>query len=350
MNMDETDFILTEAELASAQRELRLVSTELGVKPGAQATPVVVLDTVDPHERDRFTWMMQTLASPAKRVIFHYALGDDSFARSVVAWGEPGNGDVATMAQTGTLLRFGTRTGEDLALLAGNALAGDAGLRETVLSLGMSSAGLLTWLAAVEHLQALKLSAMLGHHAPEHLFNRAEIEARLAGATDEDFRWPLMFLDKVLPGELPSSLIGTDLDRGFFELEELGLVEDAGGGIWETTPQGDWLTCEMLSSVSKVGCGIAAYGPDGTIGYRTMMFVRTPRHVLLHMIDGNESVVAALSADGLSRFLNDVFADPDSHEPSTAPSVRYCSSCGTAVRADDRFCSQCGAASPGGAL
>ena len=348
MNMDENDFILTEAEAAAAQQELDLSPTGLGLKPHPELTPAAVAMAVPPEERERFTWMMQTLTVPAKRVLFHYTVGDESLTRSVVAWGHPDTVDVATMAQTGTLLRFGTRTADDLALVAADVLAIDAGVHDSVLGLTMSASGLLTWLAIVEHLQALKLSAMLGHHASEHFFNRTEVEARLASAVDEDFRWPLMFFTKVLPADEAEAFGGIDIETGLSDLEALELIEAAGGGIWETTPQGEWLASEITSSVSKMGCGVAAYRPDGTVGYRSTMFVRSPLHVLLFIVDGDDSVIAAVSADRVVEFLDDVFASPLSDRSPNTPAAGFCPACGAALRSGDRFCAKCGAPVSGG--
>lgn len=342
MNMDENDFILTEAEIASAQRELGLEPSELGLNLRADPSPAAVLDAVQPGERRRFDWTMETLLTPAKRVLFNYSVGNESLTRSVVAWDHSDAGKVVTLALSGAMLRIGTRTAEELTLLSANVLGVEAGVKETPLSLGMSPAGLLTWLALVEQLQALELSAMLRHHTPMRIFNRADLEARLAGAIEEDFRWPLMFFTKVLPGDLPAAFTAADVDRGIDELAALELVEASGNGVWEMTPQGDWLMDEMLASVSKVGCGIAAYLSDGTIGYRTLMFVRTPRHVILHLIEGDECVIATVSEGGLERFLADVFAESDMDDVPTPPDPSFCAKCGNAVYAGDRFCAKCG--------
>ena len=347
--MDENDFILTEAEVAAAQRDLDLTPTDLGLSPRAEPPSVATAVTVPSEERNRFRWMMEALADPAKRVLFHYAVGDESLTRSVAAWGRPDSGDVATMAQTGTLLRFGTRTGTDLALVASDVLAIDADVREYVLGLTMSDSALLTWLGIVEHLQAQRLSAMLGHYAPEHFFDRAAVDARLAGSVDEDFRWPLMFFTKVLPNDDVASF-GGSFDAAIGDLEALELVEAAGGGVWEVTPQGVWLANEVLSAVSKVGCGVAVRLPDGTVGYRTMMFVRSPLHVLLFMIDGSESVLAAVSADRVVQFLGEVFASPDPGAATVSTSAGFCSACGAELQRGDRFCANCGAPAPGGGL
>jgi hypothetical protein len=350
MNMDENDFILTEAEVAAAQRDLDLTPTDLGLSPRAEPPSVATAVTVPSNEQNRFRWMMKALADPAKRVLFHYTVGDESLTRSVAAWGRHESSDVATMAQTGTLLRFGTRTGTDLALVASDVLAIDADVREYVLGLTMPDSALLTWLAIVEHLQALRLSAMLGHRAPEHFFDRAAVDARLAGSVDEDFRWPLMFFTKVLPTDDAAAFAGADCDADIAELEALELVEAAGGGVWEVTPQGVWLANEILNAVSKVGCGVAVPLPNGTIGYRTMMFVRSPLHVLLFMVDGSESVLAAVSADRVVQFLDEVFASPDPDAAPVTASARFCPACGAELQRGDRFCPKCGAPAPGGGL
>jgi len=191
---------------------------------------------------------------------------------------------------------------------------------------------------------------MLGHYAPEHFFDRAAVDARLAGSVAEDFRWPLMFFTKVLPTDDAAAFAGADFEADIAELEALELVEAAGGGVWEVTPQGVWLANEVLSAVSKVGCGVAVRLPDGTVGYRTMMFVRSPLHVLLFMIDGGESVLAAVSADRVVQFLGEVFASPDPGAATVSTSAGFCSACGAELQRGDRFCAKCGAPAPGGGL
>jgi len=348
MNMDENDFILTEAELAAAQRDLELTPTVLGLNPRTVPPPEPAVVAVPPEEQDRFRWMMATLADPAKRVLFHYTVGDESLTRSVAAWGRLDDGEVATMAQTGTLLRFGTRSGADLTLVATDVLAIGAGVQEYVLGLTMSRSALLTWLGIVEHLKTLRLSAMLSHHEPEHFFDRAAVATRLASSVSEDFRWPLMFFAKVLPNDDAAAFAGADFQTDIADLEALELVEDAGGGVWEVTPQGVWLANEVLDAVSKVGCGVAATLPDKTIGYRTMMFVRSALHVLLFMIDGEESVLAAVSADRAVLFLDEVFAGPRTDVAPTTTSSRCCSVCGAELQMGDRFCAKCGTPVEGG--
>ena len=120
--------------------------------------------------------------------------------------------------------------------------------------------------------------------------------------------------------------------------------------VWEVTRQGVWLANEVLSAVSKVGCGVAVRLPDGTVGYRTMMFVRSPLHVLLFMIDGGESVLAAVSADRVVQFLGEVFASPDPGAATVSTSAGFCSACGAELQRGDRFCANCGAPAPGGGL
>lgn len=343
MNMDNNDFLLTDAEIASARRELELESSELGLNLNAEPTSVTVLDALQPAERSRFAWTLETLSAPAKRLLFNYSVGDESLTRSVVAWDRSDDGEVVTLVSNGAMLRIGTRTAEELKLLSANVLAVEAGVKETPLSLGMSSAGLLTWLALVEQLQALELSAMLHHYASIRIFNRADLETRLAGATEGDFRWPLMFFTKVLPGDLPAAFTAADVDRGLGELEALALVEEVTSGVWGMTPLGDWLASEMIDSVSRVGCGVAASRLDGTIGYRTLMFVRTARHVILHLNEGDESVIATVSAGGLDRFLSDVFARPGPDRLPRPPTPSFCTRCGNGVAPGDRFCGECGA-------
>ncbi len=78
------------------------------------------------------------------------------------------------------------------------------------------------------------------------------------------------------------------------------------------------------------------------------MFVRTPRHLILHLIEGDECVIATVSAGGLERFLVDVFDSPEIEERPTRSAQSFCEQCGTAIHPDDLFCANCGNPLTGG--
>ncbi len=327
MRIDQTDFVLTDGELAALTAGIE--ANELGMR--ARSAPAPMAEAPPSELADLVTALVQ----PAKTARFHYSIAAESLTRGFLAWSA--EGDVVSVTASGTSRRIGRRSPTELAVLTAAVLGDPGSVRPAPLSLSVSSTAVLVWLAVVEHRLETRLAGMLDHYAPERLLHRRDVARRLAESVLEDFRWPLMFFAKVLPVDLPAAVRSDEIDAALDELGSLDLVESVGGvDLLELTEKGMWLAEEMTGEVSKVGIGVSAFRRDGRVGHETQLLVRTPRHLLLHDLGGVQAVVAALSGSELDTLLEHTFRPPESAES------RFCPSCGEPAGAEFRFCPSCG--------
>ena len=248
-------------------------------------------------------------------------------------------------------------------LFVSRLLAANDTLVEEGISLLLSSGAILVFLAIAEHLRMVRYHAIQTHTAPSNVFNQAEVEARLAEAAIEDFRWPLLFLDKVMPAPIAGALTLQDIRAAIDELMLVGLVDqvDESGElqIFELAGPGVRICDALLHEVGKVALGISAFRDDGEVGHEVMLLVRSGFDLFLFDLAGQQGAIASLGAHGLDELMKQAFR-PAAVKPSeaaetvamsqqaatqaaTAPGIR-CATCGLSLPDGARFCSQCGAA------
>lgn len=325
MHVDDSDFVLSDAELAALAVDLE--PNEIGLRPRGVPAPR------EPYTPAELSELVAALVRPTKVARFHYSIAADSMTRGFLAWTPAG--DVVSLTASGPTRRIGLRSGREMTALTESVLGDPDGLRPAPLALDMSTVSVLVWLAVLEHRLEARLAGMLAHYAPERFLRSADVARRLSEATLEDFRWPLMFLAKVLPANLAVAVSGTEIEAGLGELRSLDLLETVDGtDLLEMTERGTWIADEMVAEVSKVAIGVSAFRDDGIVGHDTLFLVRTPRHLLLHEVAGARAAVAAIIGPELDSLLDHTFRPPV--EP------RFCPHCGAPAGPGFRFCPSCG--------
>jgi hypothetical protein len=358
MRIDQTDFILSEQELAGAVQKLGLRLTDLGMRPAASdsgADPAafsVAYGTLPAGEQQRLAGALQTLSQPLRTLKLHYSLADESVTRSVLAWDGMETDTCVAMHQTGAGRRISSRSHSELKSLSRNILAVNDGIREAQIRLNLSAAGLLSWLAIAEQMKLQQLHALLKHEKQAFIFGTKDIEARLSEAGTEDFRWPLMFFDKVMPAAWAQAITKEEMLSAFRELEKAELMEAAGADIFELTEKGKWLATEWLHEVSKMALGLSEKRADGQTGFEMLYLVRTAGFLFMINLSGAEGILASIGPDTLEVFLDDWFRAPGavavssrncpSCQATLSPGARFCPECGTRLEADANTCGKCG--------
>jgi len=366
MQIDQGDFILSEAELSAALSDVGRTPNGLGIGPieGIDVSGGTG-DSLEPSVRPVFDRAMTTLVAPTKIARFHYTVADESISRSLLAWAPGADDDVVALVGTGENRRVSNRSQSSLRLLISRLLAANDTLIEEGISLFLSTGAIMVFLAIAEHLRLVRYHAIQTHATPYNIFNQEEIEARLAAAGVEDFRWPLLFLDKVMPAPIAGALTSKDVDAAMDELILAGLVdsvdETAQLRVYELAGPGVRICDGLLHEVAKVALGISAFRDDGEIGHEVMLLVRSGFDLFLFDLAGQQGAIASLGASSLDELMKgalrppsalptegDALSAPEQHAASSAsssaPSTLSCPNCGLALRADARFCSQCGAA------
>jgi len=322
MQIDQGDFLLTEAELYAALNSLGLTPNDLGLQPPSLEGQEIAADiygTLDASLRSKFKEAMTTLTVPAKMAQFHYTVADESISRSILAW-PPDEGDtIVAVVRTGANRRVSIRSESDMGLLIAKLLGANDSLREEGISLLLSTEGILVFLAIVEHLRLVRYHSIQTHTEPVNIFNQEEVLARLADASTEDFRWPLLFVEKVMPVSITAALSPEDVARAIEELILVGLVDsvDETGvvQVYELAEAGVRIADSIVHEVSKVALGISAFREDDEIGHEVMLLVRSSFDLFLFDLAGQQGVVASLSAEALNQLMKHVLSRPSFAPP-----------------------------------
>jgi len=363
MQIDQGDFILSEAELSAALNDVGRTPNAIGLGLGpveGQEVARGIGDSLDPSLSADFTRAMTTLVAPAKVAKLHYTIADESVSRSLLAWAPDADDDLIALVGTGANRRVSIRSQSSMRLLISRLLAANDTLIEEGISLFLSTGAILVFLAIAEHLRLVRYHAIQTHATPYNIFNHEEVEARLAAAGVEDFRWPLLFLDKVMPAPIAEALDSQDIDAAMDELILAGLVdqvdETAELQIYELAGPGVRICDALLHEVAKVALGVSAFRDDGVIGHEVMLLVRSGFDLFLFDLAGQQGAIASLGAGTLDEFIKHALeAAPALPAGAAAPvvdtrpvaahtSTIRCANCGLSLPEGARFCSQCGAA------
>lgn len=370
MEIDQGDFLLTEAEFSAALNSPGVNTNDLGIRTLPQAARKGRETAGDPYReldaelRTSLKRAIDTLAAPAKIARFHYTVADRTISRCLLAWSPDMEDTIVTAVKTGESRRVGTWSQSDIISLISRVLAANDTLREENISLALSTRAIVVLLAITEHLRLLHYYSVMRHSEPLQIFNKAEVEARLADAANEDFRWPLLFLEKVMPVSVPRALSPDDVERAIDELLTAGLVENADGegkiAVYELTGMALRISDELLHDVSKVALGISTFREDGQIGHEVMLLVRSSFNLFLFDLAGQDGAVVSLSADELDALMKHSLAQPSLSPPvssvrsvkeranaaqtrrSAAPASANCPSCGAELVGESLFCDKCG--------
>ena len=374
MHINDGDLILTGQELCAALKGLGLTISNLAALPEVSFTSdqsseaAKYLDELSVSQRSLFTSAFNVLAKPAKTVRLHYSIADESVSRYVLGWGSALSEGVAVLVKSGDTYRVGVRTEPDLTYMMGQVLAINDNLHSDNFGVSSSTEAILVFMAVTDTLRYARHYSCLIHTEPVTSFTPSEVKDRLEDAGKEDFRWPLLFVDKILPIPVAQMGLIVNLEPSLQELEEKGLItslDDVGGQqLYALTKEGEIIADALLHEVSKATIGISALREDSTLGHEVMLLVRSSLSLFLFDISGKEGVVAMLSGSDLAELVKSMLgrnvtsseqekpesptpelAQPAEQAPTTqtpATSAAYCPKCGQKVNPVDNFCINCG--------
>ena len=370
MRIDHGDLLLSDTELTAALNGTGRAPNALGLMPGpaeglgAMGGPGNALDqSLSPE----FTRAMIALVAPAKSAVLHYTIADESISRSFLAWPSGAGDDLVALVRTGANRRVSVRTLTAMRLFIARLLAANETLVESGVSLSLSTGAILVFLAIAEHVRLMRYHAMQVHTEPTTIFNQDEVQARLTSAGVEDFRWPLLFLDKVMPAPIAHALTPQDVGAAIDELILAGLidqVDDSGElHIFELAGPGLRLCDALQHDVAKLALRVSAIRDDGEIGHEVMLLVRSGFDLFLFDLAGEQGTLASLGPGTLDALVSHALRRPavltveatgtvaSPRPPAVQPlapaaTVVRCPMCGQVAHATARYCSQCGAPLP----
>ncbi len=324
LRMEEEDFLVALDDLAALADSLGARANALSLippGPGGHRTAeaVAAFQGLSPEAQVRLAVAIAILRAPAKMAHWHCSIADETVSRSVLAWSTSVQDSIVGLAGSLDPRRITFWTQASVKASICKMLAAGSGLSNDEIGCKLSTQGVVVFLAVLDQMRAARLHGMLAHCAPAATFSREELLDRLRDAASEDFRWPLLFIEKLIPGQLVTSLTDHEVASALGELMRAGLVEPASESRsprYELTTGGKVLADGVLHEVSKVALGVTETQADGQLGRDIVLLVRSTYHLFLFAMAGQAGAIAALDQDELAASLHFAL-----RPPSPPPSV-----------------------------
>jgi hypothetical protein len=319
MHTDQGEWILNEGEMASVAASFGVRSAGLGTVPERLPAPseaeaaVQSFMAIEPPFRVLAERCLRALAGAKKVVHFHNSMADERASRCLLAWHPDMGGAWVSLARTGDLRRVSLRSEAELRYLVANSLAADDSLRADRISVNLSTPEALALLATFDHLRRARLISLLNHTEPVALFSAEDVQARLAEASLEDFRWTLPFLAKLLPLPVGDLAVTKDPRPALLALEKAGLLERLGTSgervLCELTNAGAFLEAGFRESSAKAALSVTV-PLQGGVGHDVFLLVRSVFDLFLVSLSGGDAALSTILAGDLDEILKAVFAPP----------------------------------------
>jgi DNA-binding transcriptional ArsR family regulator len=308
---DGEDFVVALDDLAALADCLGARANLLSLIPAGAADlaarAAAGFQALDAAAQARLAVALAVLRAPGKMAHLHHTIADETVSRAALAWSSSVPGTIVALAGTVDPRRITFWTQASLTASIRKTLAADEPLRDDEIGCKVSTPAVVVFLAALEQLRAVRLHSMLTHGAPLGHFSQAEIMDRLRDAASEDFRWPLLFTEKLIPGGLVTSLTEAEVAAALGELAQAGLVEMASQGKvprYELSNAGKVIADGVLHDVSKVALGVTDQQGQGKFGRDIVLLVRGSFHLFLFAMAGQAGAIAALANDELAAVLH----------------------------------------------
>ncbi len=320
MRIDETDFILTESELSGLASHLHPPANRFSLIPDLDlATNEVsaittTFNKLPESDRSRLENVIHTLSAPLRLANMNYTIADELVSRQVLLWPTPPAEELIFLAGNGAEWRAGTRSVFQIQTMIQNVLAAGDSLRHEPLNLSLSTLAVITLLAVLDQLRYARLHSQFLHEEPIDSFAVFELLARIEEAETEDFRWPLLFVEKVLPLEFISMFSEQDVIAGLQELIQAELVQalddTVPATLYALTAEGKVVADTVLHDVSKLLLSFSDIMKDGEIGHDVMFFIRGSFSLFLFMMSGETGAITGMDGEQMQTFLKEVFIPP----------------------------------------
>jgi hypothetical protein len=330
---DKDDFVLSAEHLAILAERIVQRRTQLAlIPPPESASSSLQQELLDAYgQLDQESQVQLALAlavcqMPDKIADLHHTIADRTISRSSLAWSRQADGMIVALSRVGDQRRLNLWSPEQLADSIRSILAALATLRDDRIGCLLTTTSAVVFLAAVDQHKAVHLASMLLHTAPLLHFSAAELQERLQDAISEDFRWPLCFAEKLIPGNRVASLGAEQIQQAVADLVHAGLIEAAGAERYAFTDSGVLIADGMIQECAKVALAIRELVGPSEQGQDLLLLCRGPLHLFTVAFSGPEAIVAAVNSaelDGLLkaalRFPAQAEAIPDHSSTAEQP-------------------------------
>ena len=299
-----------------------------------------------------------SLLDPVRRLDVHLAIADESIRRFVFAPAGEGFAGIATAEGRHDV---GLWSAGELTFLIEQALGSSAPMTPYDIAASTTAGAVLAFIAIVDALRLGRMQSVVDHTFPPGSVSLDEVAARVADSGAEDFRWPLCFIDKLLPTPVAKILKKKTLPSALRELANGGVIDltEAKGNtplVVALSGLGELIANSLLHDVSKAA--VTATGRvDSGAETETLLMVRSPRDLWLFSIAPEAGAVADLTHESLAALVRAMLSSPlpadghvvkpkeavespvsDQPTPASTPQHRFagfCAECGERRWLDD---------------
>lgn len=314
--------LLSPAELNALRARVKVIPNLLSpISQFMQKTESAVdlreFDTLPELQQMEFMDAIKAFCLPEYTILWHETVADQSITRSAAACNSysPDKWTIISWNPEGVWLR--RRTTSELSLGLTRFLAVYPGLKTNNFRLGLSSEAALTAVAALDHCLLAELLAKLEHTNAAASFTLGELQPRFQEADQEDFRWPLLFLQKLVPADLQELAEPERLSSALQELTQAGLlicVEDEDNQplnhLYLFSEEGEALRQGFLHETSKAGLRVSAISASGEVTHEVFFFLRDPLSLWMFDLTGGGAAIVDLDQIEFQQLIRKIL-NPD---------------------------------------
>ncbi len=319
------DWLINSSELAAHFTKNESSRGKLFIFPKAESTAEAgnvadsTLSALNADQRAIFDTCLKVMNNPVKVVHLHYNIADTRVSRSVLTTSTEYPDFWVSLGGSTDPLRLSTRSDGELRLLVTNVLSAlQADIRATLLGCDLSTEAAIVFLAVLDQIRRSFLISMVRHLEPITIFSVDDIIDRLNESGEEDFRWALTFVDKLLPIPIKEWNVVKDPRPALLELVQAEIIEaiDEDGSSFGLTEAGYLLAETYRMAESRVVILTTYLTPDEEMIQEVFFLYRSAIDLILVQMSGAEaSLVTMLPAD-LEKLLRYIFAVPFIDEDS----------------------------------
>ncbi|MBM3250473.1 MAG: zinc ribbon domain-containing protein [Candidatus Omnitrophica bacterium] len=321
-----------------------------------------------PDERNNFTSAVRGVFNPVLAATYEQSTGEDELVRSLFAWDPKDTDHIAVLMNRGAIVDLSQRTFDELKAVMAEALVVDEKLRFARILIKLSPFAAIVLLAVFDYFRLERYRSLLKHTAPGQNFVIAEIKEIIDNSWWDDFRWPLNFVEKVMPADLSAGATLEKIQSAMDELEKTGFIlstppeaGETGPAVYTLTDAALIVNHAMATNISKIAVTVSSPRPDKQTAYETLLFVRDANYLILFDITGEIGIVTTLDMQGFDKVMDSIFKptlapeaqeaiqamEPMLEEIASAPAQEAtgarCNQCQAPIGPGIKFCASCGA-------
>lgn len=307
---------LSPSELSALRARQKIVPNVLSYisvfdDDGDDASNLQAFDSIPQDKQQAFLEAVKNFSAPECSILWHETVADQGITRHAAVWVSAKPGLWVLVSWNGEQIWLRQRTSTELALGLSGFLAVGPRLAVDDFRLVLSNDAALATLACLDYSLLAQIISMVNHSDPVLSFSFSEIQARIEDATNEDFRWPLLFVEKLIPMDLQAVMESQRLQTALDELVAVGILaaveaDQADEALYMFSENSQALRQGFLHETSKVGLCVSALSDSGDVAHEVFLFLRDPFGLWMFDLGGQEAAILSLDDEEWNEIIRNI--------------------------------------------